>query len=166
MNVLQHTRNERNLYFKRDRADRYYRDCLLSNANFTVNTRKNHPAIAGQWKICRDHTYSMPAPLEYPTYSFDGDSNIVEVPVVPLEEIDDKEVHDDLKKDPEWQLPQDEDLVFNDSNESSEEELDSELEPSETDQKFILFNSCLDQLLTRCLKCGDVVSSQLIASCP
>ena len=31
MNVLQHTRNERNLFFKRDRADRYYRDCLLSN---------------------------------------------------------------------------------------------------------------------------------------
>ena len=29
MNVLQHTRNERNLFFKRDRADRYYRDCLL-----------------------------------------------------------------------------------------------------------------------------------------
>ena len=30
MNVLQHTRNERNLFFKRDRADRYYRDCLLN----------------------------------------------------------------------------------------------------------------------------------------
>ena len=141
----------------------------LSNANFTVNTQKNHPAIADQWKICHDHTYSMPAPLEYPTYSFDGDSSNVEVPVFPLEEIDDiddKEVHDDLKKDPEWQPPHDEDLMFNDSNESSEEELDSELKPSETDEKFIVFNSCLDQLLTRCLKCGHVVSSQLIACCP
>ena len=30
MDALQHTRNERNLFLKRDRADRYYRDCLLS----------------------------------------------------------------------------------------------------------------------------------------
>ena len=105
----------------------------------------------------------MPAPLAYPTYGFDGDSSNVGFPVVSLEEIDDiddEEVHENLEKDPEWQLSGDEDLVFNDSNESSEEELDSELEPSETDQKFILFNSCLDQLLTRCLKCGHVVSSQ------
>ena len=29
MDALQHTRNERNLFLKRDRADRYYRDCLL-----------------------------------------------------------------------------------------------------------------------------------------
>ena len=76
----------------------------LSNANFTVNTQENHPAIADQRKICHDHTYPMPAPVVYPTYGFDGDSSNVEVPVVPLEEIDDiqdKEVHDDLKKDPE-----------------------------------------------------------------
>ena len=105
----------------------------------------------------------MPAPLAYPTYGFDGVSSNVGFPVVSLEEIDDiddEEVHENLEKDPECQLSGDEDLVFNDSNESSEEELDSELEPSETDRKFILFNSCLDQLLARCLKCGHVVSSQ------
>ena len=40
MNVLQHTRNERNLFFKRDRADRYYRDCLLI-AEATNPVRRN-----------------------------------------------------------------------------------------------------------------------------
>ena len=31
MNVLQHTGNERNLFFKRDRADHYCRDCFLNS---------------------------------------------------------------------------------------------------------------------------------------
>ena len=37
MNVLQHTRNERNLFFKPDRPVRFYRDCLLS-AKFSPDT--------------------------------------------------------------------------------------------------------------------------------
>ena len=42
MNVLQHTRNERNLFFKRDRADRFYRDCLLTvKISYSLHHHKN-----------------------------------------------------------------------------------------------------------------------------
>ena len=41
MNVLQHTRNKRNLFFKPDRPDRNYRDRLLmSGAVEKLNTEK------------------------------------------------------------------------------------------------------------------------------
>ena len=36
MKVLQHTRNERNLFFKPDRPDRNYRDRLLNSSFFVI----------------------------------------------------------------------------------------------------------------------------------
>ena len=45
-------------------------------------------------------------------------------------------------------------------NESLEGESEGELEPPDTDKKYLVFGNCLDQLLKHCPKCGVVVTGQ------
>ena len=51
-------------------------------------------------------------------------------------------------------------ILLSNGNESSEGESEGELEPPDTDKKYLVFSNCLDQLLKRCPKCGVVVTGQ------
>ena len=60
--------------------------------------------------------------------------------------------------DPQWQPTDDEKVTLDDDVMLTEEELESYSPDSE--KKFLVFNSCLDELLKRCPQCGDVVIQQ------
>lgn len=51
-------------------------------------------------------------------------------------------------------------ILLSNGNESSEGESEYELEPPDTDKKYLVFSNCLDQLLKRCPKCGVAVTGQ------
>ena len=74
----------------------------------------------------------------------------------------DKEVYDDdfddEYKDPNWNLPKGKKILLSDGNECSEGESESEVEPSDSNKKYLVFSNCLDHLLKRCPKCGVVVT--------
>ena len=76
----------------------------------------------------------------------------------------DKEVYDDdfddEYKDPNWNLPKGKKILLSDGNKSSEGESEGELEPSDTDKKYLVFSNCSEQLLKRCPKCGVVVTGR------
>ena len=141
-----------------------------SNGSSLVKTQASFTVPAEEWKISQDHNYSMSVPMVYPTYGLDKDSltPYTEIELDPLVEnnidndFNDKEVYDydfdDECKDPNWNLPKGKKILLSDGNESSEGESEGELEPSDTDKKYLVFSNCLDQLLKRCPKCGVVVT--------
>ena len=49
-------------------------------------------------------------------------------------------------------------MLLSDGNKSSEGESEGELEPFDTDKKYLVFSNCLDQMLKCCPKCGVVVT--------
>ena len=49
MIVLQHTRNERNLLFKRDRAEDYFRDCLKNDFKNRPQDDRFNQSLASQF---------------------------------------------------------------------------------------------------------------------
>ena len=65
---------------------------------------------------------------------------------------------DDEATDPQWQPTDDEKVTLDDDVMLTEEELESYSPDSE--KKFLVFHSCLDELLKRCPQCGDVVIQQ------
>ena len=93
--------------------------------------------------------------MVYPTYGVNEDSltSYTEIEVDPPVEnnIDndfhDKEVcdddFDDEYKDPNWNLPKGKKILLSDGNESSKGESEGELEPSDTDKKYLVFSNCL-----------------------
>ena len=93
-----------------------------------------------------------------------------EIEVGPLVEnsidndLNDKDVYDDDNdddyKDPNWNLSNGKKILLPDGNESSEEDTEGELQPSDTDKKYLVFINCLDQLIKRCPKCGVVVTGK------
>ena len=60
-----------------------------------------------------------------------------------------------------WNLPNSKKILLPDGNESSEEESEGEVQPSDTDKKYLVFSNCLDQLIKRCPRCGVVVTSKI-----
>ena len=89
-------------------------------------------------------------PMVYPTYGLDEDSlaPYTEIEVDPLVEhnidndFNDKEVYDyDFNefKDPNWKLPKGKRIQLSNGTESSEEESESEQEPSNTDTRISCF---------------------------
>ena len=141
-----------------------------SNGSSLVKTQASFTVPAEEWKISHDHNYSMSVPMVYPTYGLDEDSLTLytEIEVDPLVEnnIDNdfngKEVYDDdfddEYKDPNWNLPKDKKILLSDGNESLGGQSEGELEPSDTDKKYLVFSNCLDQLRNCCPKCGVVVT--------
>ena len=135
-----------------------------TQASFTVPVK--------EWKISHDHTYSMSVPMVYPTYGLDEDSlaSYTEIEVDPPVEnnidtdFNEKEVYDndfdDEYEDPNWNLPNAKKILLSNGNDSSEGESEGELEPPDTDKKYLVFGNCLDQLLKHCPKCGVVVTGQ------
>ena len=51
-------------------------------------------------------------------------------------------------------------ILLSNGNESLEGESEGELEPPDTDKKYLVFNNCLDWLFKCCPKCGVVVTGQ------
>ena len=148
---------------------------MATNGSTASGVQQNDPVSAEQWKLSHDHNYSMPYPFVYPTYGFDDDKVAplaplpdFEVEDVPLSEIiteidsDDWEINenddDDEEKDPHWQPAEDEKILSPDEHElEGEKESEEETESPDTEKKYLVFNSSLDQLLTRCPKCGQVI---------
>lgn len=132
-----------------------------------------------EWKVSHDHNYFTHAPhnLIFPTYDADSCSDIPlppqhEVEGIPTEvgtvanghetdmddgDDDNDDDKDDETLDPHWQPSDDEKLNIDDDI-ISENELESH--SPEYEKKFLVFNSCLDELLKRCPQCGDVVIQQ------
>ena len=141
-----------------------------SNGSSLVKTQASFTVPAEEWKISHDHNYSMSFPMVYPTYGLDEDSLTLytKIEVDPLVEnnidndFNDKEVYDDdfddEYKDPNWNLPKDKKILLSDGNESLEGQSEGELEPSDTDKKYLVFSNCVDQLRNCCPKCGVVVT--------
>ena len=140
------------------------------NVSSAVDSQESYTIAAEQWKMFHDHNYSMSHPKVYPTYGFDDSSNVtsmdpltdVEVDdVPPVKVITEIDGDDDEDKDPDWQLPKDEKMLSPDGHESEGEiESEEETESPDTEKKYLVFKSCLDQLLTHCPKCGQVVIDQ------
>ena len=143
-----------------------------SNGSSLVKTLASFNVPAEEWKISHDHNYSMSIPMVYPTYGLDEHSLTLykEIELGPLvknsidNDFSDKEVYDDdiddEYKDPNWNLPKGKKILLPDGNESSEEESEDELRPSDTDKKNLVFSNCLDQLIKHCPKCGVVVTGK------
>ena len=143
-----------------------------NNGSSLVKTQASFTVPAEDWKISHDHNYSMSVPMVYPTYGLDEDllTPYTETKVDPLiennidNEFNDKEVYDDdfddEYRDPNWNLPNNKKILLSNGNESSEGESEGELEPPDTDKKYLVFSNCLDQLLKRCPKCGVIVTGQ------
>ena len=143
-----------------------------SNGSSLVKTLASFNVPAEEWEISHDHNYSMSIPMVYPTYGL-GEHSLTpykEIEVGPLVEnnidndFSDKEVYDDDIdddcKDPNWNLPKGKKILLPDGNESSEEESEGELQPSDADKKYLVLSNCLDQLIKRCSKCGVVVTGK------
>ena len=128
-----------------------------SNGSSLDKTQASCTVPAEEWKISHDHTYSMSVPMVYPTYGLDEDSlgPYTEIEVDPPVEsnidndFNDKEVYDDdfddKHKDPNWNLPKGKKILLSDGNDSSEGESEGELEPSDTDKKYLVFSNCLEE---------------------
>ena len=142
----------------------------LSNGSSLDKSQASFTVPAEEWKTSHDHTYSMSVPIVYPTYGLDEDSlaPYTEIEVDPPvdnfdNDFNDKVSDDDFDdecKDPNWNLPNAKKILLSNGNESSEGESEGELDPPDTDKKYLVFGNCLDQLLKRCPKCGVVVTGQ------
>ena len=141
-----------------------------SNGSSLDKSQASFAVPAEEWKTSHDHTCSMSVPIVYPTYGLDEDSlaPYTEIEVdPPVDNIDndfnDKVSDDDFDdecKDPNWNLPSAKKILLSNGNESWEGESEGELDPPDTDKKYLVFGNCLDQLLKRCPKCGVVVTGQ------
>ena len=124
-----------------------------------------------------DHNYSMYVPMVYPTYGVDEHSltpyKVIDVGPLVENNIDndfkDKEVYDDDIDDnyrPKLDLfPILQKILLPDGYESSEKESEGELQPSDTDKKYLVLSNCLDQLIKHCPKCGVAVTSKKRGVC-
>ena len=154
-------------------------------ANVTPTPIQNEPYMyvppyvdAVQWKVLKDHTYSLPAcpSSVFPTYDDNFFSTISFTQLHkedPRLENDDDNVDghvsdtddevDDEDLDPHWKFPPkgkhygDADEDDDDDDEESEDEFP---ENPGNEKKFVVFNSNLNNLFKRCQECGDVVIEQ------
>ena len=156
-------------------------------ANVTSTPIQNEPYMyvppyvdAVQWKVLKDHTYSLPAcpSSVFPTYDgnffsttpftqlhkedprLENDDDNVDGDVSDTDdEVDDEDL------DPHWKFPSkgkhygyaDEDDDDDDDDEESEDEFP---ENPCNEKKIVVFNSNLNNLFKRCQECGDVVIEQ------
>ena len=141
-----------------------------------VKTETNSPKHA-EWKVSHDHNYTMNAPPEviFPTYD---DSSFTTTPLPPVHNItcdqydstDDVDTGhesdadgdidndmDDEDMDPSWKLSDAEQFLSDDDREVEPSEDDFKESTPHTEKKFLVFGSCLFELLKRCPECGDVI---------
>ena len=130
---------------------------------------------AAEWKVLKDRNYAKQAPpnLIFPS-SDDGTFNTIPLP--PLHELDiklgqdetdvdhasdvDNDDGDDEDLDPHWELPKEEKFYDNDEVMSSEDDFDGPSDTPDSEKKFLVFDSKLNNLFKRCQECGDVVIEQ------
>ena len=130
------------------------------------------------WKIPHDHNYAIaapPNPIDTPTVTFPTyDINKFDtIPLPPVHDVlvdgkmdvhddddddDDDDNNDDEDLDPHWLLPDDEKPSSEDDIVLSEYEFEDG--SPESEKKYLVFGSCLNNLLKKCPKCGGVIIDQ------
>ena len=146
-----------------------------------VKTETNFPQHSknAEWKVSHDHNYIMNAPpgVIFPTYDEDSFKTIPLPPVhkVPFDQYKSKDVvdtghesdpddenndddKDDEDMDPSWKLSDVEQFLSDDDMAPSEDEFQES--PPDREKKFMVFGSCLNELLKRCPECGDAIIQQ------
>ena len=144
-----------------------------------------HPKTV-EWKVSHDHSYSMNAPANviFPTHDEDS---LKTIPLTPVHnvlcnqydstdavdtgyksDVDDETIDndkDDEDKDPSWKFSDAEHFLSDDDMgvEPSEEEFQES--PPDREKKFVVFGSCLNELLKRCPECGDAIIQQKSKTC-
>ena len=141
-----------------------------------VKTETNSPKHA-EWKVHHDHNYTMNAPPKviFPTYD---DSSFKTIPLPPVHNITCDQYEstdavdtghesdadggidndmDDEDTDPSWKLSDAEQFLSDDDREVEPSEDDFKESTLHTEKKFLVFGSCLFELLKRWPECGDVI---------
>ena len=141
-----------------------------------VKTETNSSKHA-EWKVSHDHNYTMNAPPKviFPTYD---DSSFKTTPLPPVHNItcdqyestdavdtghesdadgDIDNDMDDEDMDPSWKLSDAEQFLSDDDREVEPSEDDFKESSPHTEKKFLVFGSCLFELLKRCPECGDLI---------
>ena len=151
----------------------------ISSPVKTETNSPQHPKNA-EWKVSHDHNYIMNAPPKVIFQSYD-DNSFKTIPLPPVHNIacdqyestdavdtdqesdEDDEIdndNDDEDMDPSCKLADVEQFLSDDDMEVEPSEDEFQESPPHREKKFLVFGSCLNELLKRCPECGDAIIQQ------